>query len=114
MPNYNKEHARRAISSGSILPLCVQNSGTQDVTIDRAYHVITDDLNVMGVDIKLDELKRLHKITIEEAILIVRKIKTRIISAIESSCGPTVSAWFELSFALSFTTTAATASERIY
>lgn len=104
MPNYNKNRAKGAIASGSLLAALfqnVQNAGSQD-QIDKGYLALTDVLNVMGVDIKLDELKdelkRLNQITREEAVPIVLNFESRFIIAIERSCGPTVSAWFELSF----------------
>lgn len=113
MTSFNREHAKRAVSSGAILVLCAQNAGSPGKILDEAYLSITDDLSVMGVDIKLDELKRLHKIAKDKAVLIVRNIKSLLISAIESSCGPSVSAWFQLSFTLSFIATASTVLGRI-
>lgn len=112
MPNYNKECAKGAISSGSFLVALAQNAGSQDKIFEQAYLALTDTLNVMGVDIELDELKRLHKITPEEAVQSVRNLKSRFIIAIERSCGPVVSAWFELSFILTFIATASPASVR--
>lgn len=112
MPNYNKEHAKGAVSSGSFLIVLLKMAGSPDETLEKAYLALTDALNVLGVDIKLDELKRLDKFTREEAGQIVKNLRSRITSAIERSYGPTVSAWFELSSALSLIATTSTASER--
>lgn len=71
-----------------------------DKISNEIYPFIIDNLNVMGVDIELDELKNLDKYSKKEAINVVRNIKTKILVGIEKSCGSKISDWFELNFYL--------------
>lgn len=100
MSKNQKELAKAAIYTGSFLANLVQVKELPADQLKGMFDLIIDNLNVMGVDIELDELKKIDKMSKEDAVTLVRNIKSRILSAIEHTCGSTISDWFDLSFSL--------------
>lgn len=95
-----KELLNGSIYTGFYLARIVQGLVPDNIK-DEIFTIVNDNLNVMGAEVDLSELKLLDKISLNESISIIRNIKSKTFNAIYNACGPQIADWFELTFSLS-------------